>query len=286
MNVESLRTKLPSNFKQNIRFLLTFFQLSSLKTFFPKNFKLTQRDDLLRFFQQILPLETNLEIIRLGGDADGGYLVPDDFEGINGLVSPGVGGSISFDIEITKGKIPAVLIDASVEAPSNILSNFTFIPKWLTDASGSFSDQECTLEEIIVDYFPGSTNLFLSMDIEGSEWGVINHTETKILENFRIMTMEIHDLHETISEELFTSVYQPAMQKLLKSFLVVHLHPNNAGGYFLYSGIMLPKVIELTLIRKDRVSTIAGRAQIPNAMDIVNRSDLRAISIPNEVFKI
>ena len=286
MNVESLRSKLPSNFKQNIRFLLTFFQLSSLKTFFPKNFKLTQRDDLLRFFQQILPLETNLEIIRLGGDADGGYLVPDDFEGINGLVSPGVGGSISFDIEITKGKIPAVLIDASVEAPSNILSNFTFIPKWLTDASGSFSDQECTLEEIIVDYFPGSTNLFLSMDIEGSEWGVINHTETKILENFRIMTMEIHDLHETISEELFTSVYQPAMQKLLKSFLVVHLHPNNAGGYFLYSGIMLPKVIELTLIRKDRVSTIAGRAQIPNAMDIVNRSDLRAISIPNEVFKI
>lgn len=42
----------------------------------------TRKETLLKFLAEIRPLTTNHPLIRIGGDADGGYLVPDDVVGI------------------------------------------------------------------------------------------------------------------------------------------------------------------------------------------------------------
>jgi hypothetical protein len=46
----------------------------------------TLRDLLTR----VRPVKTNFDLIRLGSKNDGGYLVPDDLDGIVACFSPGV----------------------------------------------------------------------------------------------------------------------------------------------------------------------------------------------------
>jgi hypothetical protein len=45
---------------------------------------------LKSFFGLINPVITVKELIRIGGDADGGYLVPNDLEDLSGCFSPGL----------------------------------------------------------------------------------------------------------------------------------------------------------------------------------------------------
>ena len=40
-----------------------------------------KKDQIVEFISTIHPLTTNHSLIRVGGDGDGGYLVPDDLDG-------------------------------------------------------------------------------------------------------------------------------------------------------------------------------------------------------------
>lgn len=42
------------------------------------------------FLRNCYPLTTNIELIRVGSNFDGGYLVPNDLQGIEACFSPGV----------------------------------------------------------------------------------------------------------------------------------------------------------------------------------------------------
>src|ERR1700677_1776940 len=54
---------------------------------------------------------------RFGPPGDGGYLMPDDLEGVTSAVSPGVSFQCGFDLEIARRGIDVYMSDASVAAP-------------------------------------------------------------------------------------------------------------------------------------------------------------------------
>ena len=62
----------------------------------------------------VRPSSLDIENIRLGGDNDGGYVVPNDFQGIKYCFSPGVGSISKFENDLTKKKIKCFLADYSV----------------------------------------------------------------------------------------------------------------------------------------------------------------------------
>ena len=45
------------------------------------------------------PVATDRQLIRIGSPADGGYLIPDDLEGIRFCFSPGVAHSSAFELD-------------------------------------------------------------------------------------------------------------------------------------------------------------------------------------------
>jgi len=55
----------------------------------------------------------------------------------------------------------------------------------------------------------------------------------------------------------------PAVSKLLRHFQVVHLHANNCCGVFEIDDLVLPRVLEVTLLRRDRVREDRGPALLP-----------------------
>jgi hypothetical protein len=254
---------------RNFRIFLT---KASLLTFLPNRSR-TKRVDLLSFFRSLLPVQTEIDLVRIGGRNDGGYLVPNILEGIQGLISPGVGKSISFDTDFARN-IPGLLIDGTVDRPINMPTNLDFLPKLLGGVEG------ISLKQILDGYFPGMDNLIMQMDIEGSEWEVLTEANEIDLSRFRIIIIELHKLHLLSNRERFNHSFNPATNKLLKLFTVVHLHCNNGGGFFYFQGIKLPRIIELTLLSKDFHMKNYGLSMLPHKLDEPNLPEIPELYLP------
>jgi hypothetical protein len=58
---------------------------------------LSNKEELLEIIQKLQPVETGHELIRIGCLNDGGYLIPNDLDGISVCISPGTAGEFSFE---------------------------------------------------------------------------------------------------------------------------------------------------------------------------------------------
>jgi hypothetical protein len=91
------------------------------------------------------------------------------------------------------------------------------------------------------------------MDIEGDEYLSLLNTSEKNWNKFRVAIIEFHNLDRIIEVDFFESVIKKLFVKISQTHDIVHLHANNAGGTFKLQGIDFPKIIEVTLHRKDRL---------------------------------
>ena len=74
----------------------------------------TNRDKVLNLIRALRPVDCGIPLIRIGGNADGGYLVPDDLDGIEYCFSPGVNTVADFENDLADRKIRSFLADLSV----------------------------------------------------------------------------------------------------------------------------------------------------------------------------
>jgi hypothetical protein len=113
---------------------------------------------------------TERKIKRFGPKRDGGYLLPDDLEGIGGCVSPGVSAECGFDMDIADLGIDVYLADASVSSPPVAHERFRFSKLHFDTFNSS---DTVTIDDFCRLISPAS-DLLLQMDIEGAEYRVLN----------------------------------------------------------------------------------------------------------------
>ena len=89
--------------------------------------RLIQKKCIEEFLQNINVFKTNL--IRLGNNGDGGYLVPDDLNGIEACFSPGVADNVNFEKALAKKKISSYLLDKSIKKLPENNERFIFKKK-------------------------------------------------------------------------------------------------------------------------------------------------------------
>ena len=77
----------------------------------------TKASKIAQFLSSVSPITTEHSLIRVGGNNDGGYLIPNDIENIDACFSPGVSNVANFENDLTKLGIPCFLADFSVENP-------------------------------------------------------------------------------------------------------------------------------------------------------------------------
>ncbi len=88
----------------------------------PEGRVLAGPEAIAAFFASFRVIDPGIDLIRVGGDADGGYLIPDDLAGIEACFSPGVDTVATFERDMVARGIPCHLIDASVDGrPSTTL---------------------------------------------------------------------------------------------------------------------------------------------------------------------
>lgn len=224
------------------------------------------------------PVRTEHPLIRLGSAGDGGYLVPDDLEGITACFSPGVDDRASFETSLIERGIPCFLADASVKTPPIRGENIHFIPKFLGVVN---DDTTITLDDWVKANAPGTGDLILQMDIEGAEWAVLLNTSRETLRRFRIIVIELHDLERLMDKHAFT-IIAGTFDRLLQDFHVVHNHPNNYGRTVQCGSLTIPRVQEMTLIRKDRVTSTSYAQSFPHPLDQDNDPNGPKLSLPRE----
>lgn len=238
--------------------------------------KTTDNKTILEFLESVKPIKTNFELIRLGGDGDGGYLIPDDIENISFCFSPGVSEIANFENDLTKRAIKCFLADYSVESPPIKNDLFDFEKKYLGCKNNEIFT---TLESWIELKTPFNDDFILQMDIEGAEYSVICDTSLETLNKFRILVIEFHGLHNLFNRMGFNLI-DLAFTKILKNFEVVHIHPNNASKPVERNGITIPPTMEFTFLRKDRITKKNRMFSFPHNLDQANVTTNRDFSLP------
>jgi hypothetical protein len=219
---------------------------------------------LLRdFILALKPVTSNHNLIRIGGEGDGGYLVPDDLDNINSCFSPGVCEVANFELEFANRGIKCFLADYSVESPPIHHALFDFEKKYLGQENNSIY---MTLENWVNRKAPDQSDFVLQMDIEGAEYEVIFDTSSETLRKFRILVIEFHRLEAVIVKYGFDLI-NFTFRKLLKDFEIVHIHPNNAAKPKVYETFEIPPTMEFTFLRKDRISSRQPTLIFPHYLD-------------------
>ena len=222
--------------------------------------------DLSLIINFLRPEKVGASLIRMGSDGDGGYIIPDDLVGIVSCFSPGVGDNSDFEKDLASRGIKCYLTDGTVEEPPLSDPLFYFAKKNLSVFP--INSKEIKFDDWINDNLDSlGEDLILQMDIEGSEWGIILNTPDSLLQNFRIMTIEFHDL-QLICTKLGFDLISNVLNKIHKNFAVVHIHPNNWRLPVKVHGIDIPPILEVTYLRRDRANF-----GIPN--DFTNAKNFR-----------
>jgi hypothetical protein len=225
--------------------------------------------------------------IRLGRDADGGYVIADGLD-YDLLLAGGVAGDISFEEDFL-GRHPEVKkgfgFDGTVEEmPDQKNKKLKLIKKNIGPVS---TDTETDLIEYMGDY----KDIFLKMDIEGAEFDWILDSEIDF-NKFKQMVIEFHPFGNSGKDFGRWLRFLDCLKKLNRTHKLIHVHANNIAGVFEFEHknstrntlVTLPRVPELTFLRNDQFKQKNVKKDImpiPNSIDMQNFQHIPEVSLFN-----
>lgn len=221
---------------------------------------------LSSLISKLQPIQTQHDLMRVGGEHDGGYLIPDDVEGIAACFSPGVEATSTFEKDLYDSfGINSHLADYSVDGPPEYFEPLSFTKKFLGVTNNNVY---MTLDSWIKNTpeYSSGEDLLLQMDIEFSEYSTILSTPEEILKRFRIMVIEVHEIDKW-GHPSFFKIAEDFFNKILQYFNVVHIHPNNYGTVKNVNGIYLPETLEFTFLAKNRCNVLGYVTELPDELD-------------------
>ena len=229
--------------------------------------RLTDKNELQSLLNKLKPISCGKELIRLGPEGDGGYLVPDDLAGIKACFSPGVGRISGFEWDCANMGMNVFLADKSVEKQPESHELFQYTKKYIGVTT---NDDFMTLDDWVASSIPESQDeLLLQIDIEGSEYEVFLGASDQLLKRFRIIVAEFHQLDQLWNKPFF-NLTSRVFYKLLQTHSCVHNHPNNCCDSVKNGSIEIPLVTELTFLRNDRVNNSSFINTFPHPLDCDN----------------
>jgi len=245
--------------------------------------KATDKIKVTNLIKDLYPLQTQIELIRLGPKGDGGYLVPDDLDGIEACFSPGVDKISEFEMDCLKYGMKIFMADKSVDKPNLNISadNYDFLKKFVGCTN---NDDFITMNDWVNSKCLSQTSdLLLQMDIEGGEYNSLINMSDSLMNRFRIVVIEFHNLHNLWNPDYF-NLNKTVFDKILQTHICVHIHPNNCCGIDSRFGVDIPRVCEFTFIRKDRIKNKNFANIFPHKLDHDNTNN-ESISLPKNWFK-
>jgi len=221
------------------------------------------------------------KIQRIGGEADGSYVVPIEILGKNThLVSGGIEDNNEFEIFVASRGITGIQIDNSITEPPRNHLNLKFLNATL----GDIDKPGHVSLETLMNKIPKNKKILIKIDIEGGEIEALASLSAKNLNRIDCLVMELHNLGSITSKN--DKIYN-LLNRLHKANLrSIFVQANNACLTYTLAGTLIPDNIEITYVKKYKTSkpSIAYINSIKK-LTTKNKSNLSLINIDHILFQ-
>ena len=192
--------------------------------------------------KKLLKLKTpkNTKFKRLGTLYDGGYVVADDISSTDYVVSFGVEGNVDFEKDLSDYGCHIDMYDYSVDKTPIDIPNSRFFKEKIGVSADCTTLRECLNKT--------DKDVFLKVDIEGSEWDVFAAATEEELNRCRQITIESHWLQNLTYDAFYKAVIM-ALTNLRKTHTPVLVHPNNNQPLMVLGNSPVPTVFEVLYLR-------------------------------------
>jgi hypothetical protein len=221
----------------------------------------------IEFLQHLAPRRVvGVAKVRLGGAADGGYVILDDFAGLRTAISGGIGTEVSWDLEIADRGIDVIQLDHTVAGPPVPHPRFDFRRRRLVGICEA--EHDVTLSSLI-EACPGADQSILcKLDIEGAEWDVFAEPVVG-LGRCRQIVIEFHLPAELALPEWWRKALR-CVGQITAEHQCIHVHGNNVGAVAVIGGLSFPSMFEATFVLRDRYAFEDETDVFPTALDAPN----------------
>jgi hypothetical protein len=201
--------------------------------------------------------------VRLGNDTDGGYVMIDDFDGLDVALSLGINDDITWDLAVADRGLKIYQFDHTVADPAPDDDRMEFSPTMIAAQTG----EGCvSLEDLANRHDKGGnqSNILLKMDIESWEWEAFD-----TLENVGAFSQIVCELHyfQGLADPIFRQKVHRCLEKLHQHYALVHVHGNIHGGISQMAGVTFPNVLEATFVNRSRYQVEETDELFPGPLD-------------------
>lgn len=189
------------------------------------------------------------ELIRIGKDYDGGYIMPEDFGQDDKIAySFGISNDVSWDKGMASRGYDVFMYDHTIDSLPEENTRFHWSKLGISD--GKLHDNRLkSLDELIrANHHENKHNMILKMDVEEAEWGCLEAVSSETLAKFTQILIEFHGIN--------SPQYQPripaVLRKLNKTHAPVHIHGQNIGHYVSLGSQTFCNQIEVSYVRRNK----------------------------------
>jgi len=211
-----------------------------------------------RFLDFIDYVDPNFKnsLVRIGGPGDGGYFLTTELiKNIQVCMSPGIGESLNFDLELASKGIKIHLADGNIrrlpqQIPKHLENYINVIRK-----NVGFENTENVMDfnDWILDCTESGDSIGIQMDIEGFEHGIIPELSEENLRSIQFIILEFHGFHRLMRGDYIGDVHRKTWSYLENNFDLVYSKANLRGGSTCIGNRKVPNAVE-TLWRKRSIS--------------------------------
>jgi len=189
------------------------------------------------------------KIKRVGGKADGSYVVPIEMLNKNTyLLSGGIEDNNKFEIFAASCGTTGIQIDNSIIKPPQSHTNLKFLNATL----GNVDKPGYVSLEALMNKAPKNKKILIKIDIEGGEIEALGSLSIKNLKRIDCLVMELHNLGSITSKN--DKIYN-LLNRLHKANLrSIFIQANNSCLTYTLSGTLIPDNIEITYVKKHKTS--------------------------------
>jgi len=232
-------------FKSKGSVLNNYNSLISPKEIKLRNLSSTRIDQLISV---LAPWKYKGEIDRYGGAGDGSYIIPTDIVNKKSfLVSGGLGDNNNFEIQLARSGIKGFQIDNSISKPPKNHKNLNFVSKTL----GALDDEESISLKTLINNVSISKAVIVKLDIEGGEIEALRNLPKNILQKITCLSMELHSISSLHDDNQILEMLKYLNRSGFRS---IYLQANNGCLTYIMSGYLIPDNIEVTFVKKNRVT--------------------------------
>jgi len=217
--------------------------------------------------------------VRIGGPADGGYVMLDRLRPGQAVFSYGVGPDSSFDADLGRRGHRVFLFDHTVERPAGDLpAGCLFTREGVAPEPRPEERLETIANHLDRHGCLGRRDLILKLDIELAEWLVLASMPDEVLACFEQIVVEFHGLN-ALGQDGLRQLVVAALRRLNARFTLCHVHGNVHGRIALAEGVPVVPVLEATYVRTELVTRRASRTLYPTPLDATNKPGTKDVAL-------